>query len=150
MIVYLALELKFRNLCHIIYNRVPIVSHLISARAPAMCCHGCARIARMPGHAAPMTNYCPCTSGVRYTVFDIRTLVTLSTPYQSSSLISKLSVLLYCSASGSRKIIVNLSTVILAPPLLSTYTLLVIFFLNFPLILSALPVIHYTTNHLLS
>ena len=43
----------------------------------------------------------------------------------------------------------NLSTVVLTQPLLSTYTLLVTFFMNFPLILSALPVIH-TTNHLLS
>ena len=45
---------------------------------------------------------------------------------------------------GSRKnlIIMNLSTVVLTPPLLFTYTLVVIFFMNFLLILSALPVIH--------
>ena len=51
---------------------------------------------------------------------------------------------------GSRKIIVNISIVILVPPLLSTYTLCyTVFFMNFPLILSALPVIH-AANYILS
>ena len=96
---------------------------------PAMCCHGCMASAR---------DNCP------YIILSVYYIIhILATPsIQLTSLTLKFdSVLLYCSESDSRKIIVNLSTVVLAPPLPSTYTLLVIFFMEFPLILSALPVI---------
>ena len=123
MIVHLALESKiFEIFVNKIYTRLPTVRHFVKCTPRPPSWHGCKL--RSTSAAPPCVQLWPAGRLASYPV--------LSTPYHPSFLSLKLdSVLLYSSAGD---ISMNLWTVVIAPPLLPIYSLLIIlheFSINF-------------------